>query len=137
VLVQSSCPEEPAIRKAAEHDYLGFTRGELQHRQELRVPPFVHLVRLIVRGPEEPAVRDHILTIAGLLKAALSADGPVRLLGPAPCPVARLNKQYRYHLQLSAPEAVQLRDLWRQVASQIPHSRDIEFAVDVDPINLR
>src|SRR5690606_1188283 len=50
VLVQSSCPDEPAIQFAASHDYTGFARYELLQRQELSYPPYSHLARVILRG---------------------------------------------------------------------------------------
>ena len=30
-MVQTSCPAEPAILKASEHDYVGFAQAELEH----------------------------------------------------------------------------------------------------------
>jgi primosomal protein N' len=51
VFVQTVSPTEPAIRRAAEHDYLGFAADELARRRDMSLPPFVSLVRVILRGP--------------------------------------------------------------------------------------
>ena len=40
VLVQTFCPEDPAILRAREHDYLGFVRHELLRRREHNLPPY-------------------------------------------------------------------------------------------------
>src|SRR5207248_4395511 len=40
VLVQTYCPDHPAIVCAARHDYLGFVAAELPERQQRGVPPF-------------------------------------------------------------------------------------------------
>ena len=39
VLVQTYCPEHPAIVCAAQHDYLGFVADELPRAREARPPP--------------------------------------------------------------------------------------------------
>ncbi|MBX3436187.1 MAG: primosomal protein N' [Planctomycetaceae bacterium] len=39
VLVQTTSPDEPAIRFAAAHDYLGFAKRRLIHRRGLEYPP--------------------------------------------------------------------------------------------------
>lgn len=138
VLVQTASPTQPAILKAAAHDYEGFAHEELQHRQALKVPPFTHLSRVIVRGPRENEVRDYAaLTGDRLKKAAADAGFDVRILGPAPCPVARLKANFRYHLQLTSDRLDTLQQLWLQVAESLPAVSDIEYVIDVDPLNLR
>lgn len=138
VFVQSASPEQPAIQFAAEHDYLGFARAELEHRKVLQVPPFTHLVRVIFRGPVEQDVdADARLTADRLRAAAGELDLPVRLLGPAPCLVTRLKGLFRYHLQLTSPGLVALRQTWLAIAADVPTRKDVEIVVDVDPMNLR
>ena len=52
VLVQTFQPDARAIRFAARHDVAGFLEGELERRRALDYPPFRHLVRILVSGPE-------------------------------------------------------------------------------------
>lgn len=153
VFVQTRSPGEPAILKAAEHDYEGFAAGELKHRLELDAPPYRHLARVIFRGPVESEVRAYAKEFAAVLKAVVEEEGKqgppgqdggqaaalnrVRILGPAPAPVAKQRANYRYHLQLSAESSETLRDLWRTARKGFPSSGDIEFVVDVDPLNMR
>jgi primosomal protein N' (replication factor Y) (superfamily II helicase) len=138
VLVQTSCPTEPAIQFAARHDYTGFVQAELKHRQEMGSPPFSSLARVIFRGPKEADVHAEAVRLADILRAGLKKRQlPVRALGPAPAPVARLKGQFRYHLQLSATDAAALRDLWRSEAVGFQPLAGVEFSVDIDPVNLR
>jgi primosomal protein N' (replication factor Y) len=62
---------------------------------------------------------------------------PIRVLGPAPAPVARLKGNFRYHFQLSAVEVASLQALWRSAVTKFKPPAHVEFAVEVDPINLR
>jgi len=138
VLVQTASPDQPAIQKAAAHDFLGFATDELQHRQALKVPPFTHLARVILRGPHEPELKAYSEKTGELLRAAakeLAVD--VRILGPAPCLVNRLKANFRYHLQMTATDLSALQRLWLQTMPGLPSHPQIEFVVDVDPLNLR
>jgi primosomal protein N' (replication factor Y) len=138
VLVQTCCPTEPAILFASRHDYVGFAQAELEHRRHRHVPPFEHLVRVIIRGPEEAAVKAHARHMAAACQAEIAAAGlPVRVLGPAPAPVVRLKGNLRYHFQLSAIDVEPIGRLWRKVAPGFERPAQVEFAVDVDPLNLR
>jgi primosomal protein N' (replication factor Y) len=134
VLVQTFCPDDPAIAFASHHDYLGFVAQELPKRRDHGVPPFGRLVRLIVRGADESASLHYLQA----LSAALAAEAPptVKLLGPAPAPVVKIRNLFRFHLQLRAPSPKPLQDLLKSVIPQHPAPHGVELAVDVDPVSL-
>src|SRR5207248_8518129 len=54
VIVQTFQPDARAITYAARHDVRGFVASELERRRALGYPPFRHLVRIVVSGPEQP-----------------------------------------------------------------------------------
>jgi primosomal protein N' (replication factor Y) len=138
VFVQSASPSEPAIRRAAEHDYLGFVADEMRDRESMEVPPFRSLARVILRGNDEVAVRTHALEMAKLLQKTAGKNSlAVEILGPAPAPIAKLKGQYRYHFQLSAKSLEPIRELWRTVEKDLAAPSGVEYVVDVDPVNMR
>jgi len=138
VLVQTSCPTEPAILRAAEHDYLGFVQDELPHRREMQTPPFYHFARIIFRGENEQTVAAEAKRVANVLNEQREAlNLPVNVLGPAICPVTKLKKNFRYHLQLGSPEIRFIHKLWTSIGEYLPKSRDVEFTIDIDPVNMR
>ncbi|MFH5805204.1 primosomal protein N' [Alienimonas sp. DA493] len=138
VYVQSSNPAEPAIRRAAGHDYLGFVADELRDRWDMSYPPYRRLCRVILRGPDEAAVKRRANEMANALTAAAKTKNlPVQILGPAPCAVARLQKNWRFHFQLSAENPADVRLLWRTVEPDFPTAGDVEYVVDMDPLNMR
>ena len=138
VLVQTASPDQPAILKASLHDYEGFANEELKHRQALKVPPFTHLARVILRGPDESELKAYSEKCGQLLKGAARELGlDIRILGPAPCLVTRLKANFRYHLQMTSADSMALKKLWLQTAPHFPNHPGIEYVVDVDPLNLR
>lgn len=135
VLVQTACPDDPAIQFAARHDYLGFAKLELEERAAVHAPPFRQAVRIIVRGFVEALVQAESERLVDRLREA--APKSVRVLGPAPCPIARLQKYFRFHLQMTSEDREALRTVWLTVAPNFAPAKDVEIAVDVDPLNLR
>lgn len=137
VLVQTFCPDHPAIRHAAGHDYLGFVAEEIPRRLESRVPPFGRLVRLIARGPDEPTVQAFLDAVADRLRAIPEvAAGAISLQGPAPAPVLKIKNLYRYHLRLRADTPGPLRQALRTALHDLSAPSGVELAVDVDPVSM-
>ena len=65
------------------------------------------------------------------------AQAMTRVLGPAPAPVTKLKNNYRYHMQLSAERFEEIRDVWRAVENSISPHKNVQFIIDVDPVNMR
>src|ERR671936_1581221 len=130
VLVQTFQPDSRAIAYAARHDVPRFLAGELARRRELGYPPFRHLVRIVVAGPEPEAP----LQALNELRARL--DG-AELLGPAP--LLRLRGRYRAQLiaKTEQPRRVAGR-AGRLLAAAAPAMRrdGLTAVVDVDPQSL-
>lgn len=135
VFVQTTCPEDPAIQFASKHDFLGFANQELQERRDCQAPPFRQSVRVIVRGLVEDLVQSESERLVKLVRQ-VSTPG-VRVLGPAPCPIAKLQKYFRFHLQMMSEDREALRQTWLAAALLFTPAKDVEYAVDVDPLNLR
>jgi primosomal protein N' (replication factor Y) len=136
VLVQTYHPEHYAIQCAAQHDFHGFLRREMQYRKWMHYPPYAVLANVMVHSPrlEEAAAW---VTKLGKWLAAHPSDG-VRVLGPATAPIARIKRMHRFHLLLKAEKrqglARVLRGLTAEAeALEIPCRN---LVIDVDAINL-
>jgi primosomal protein N' (replication factor Y) len=137
VLVQTFSPDHPAIQAAVRHDYAAFAAGELPIRQMLRYPPFASMIRLVVRGPVEPVAAEFAGYIVERLRTALSEpQADARVLGPAPCPFARLRGRYRFQIQAQGPDGERLRAAVRQATAELEPPEDIQWIVDVDPVDM-
>jgi len=130
VLVQTFQPDARAIAFAARHDVRGFLESELERRRVLGYPPYAHLVRVVVSGPDESSG----LRALEELKAGL---GDAALLGPAP--LLRLRGRHRAQLvgKTDRPRALASRAAQLLAAAAAPMRRaGLTAVVDVDPQSL-
>jgi primosomal protein N' (replication factor Y) (superfamily II helicase) len=129
VLVQTFQPDSRAIELAARHDVERFLNSELDRRRLLGYPPFSHLVRIVVSGPDPDAP----LQALSEVKAGLTGD----VLGPAP--LLRLRGKYRAQLvaKTEQPRALAAQAS-RLLSAAAPAMRRAGLAavVDVDPQSL-
>jgi primosomal protein N' (replication factor Y) len=129
VVVQTFQPDARAIAFAARHDVAGFLEGELERRRLLGYPPFRHLVRILVTGPEPEAPLRALAEIRGG-RAGAGGD----LLGPAP--VLRLRGRHGAQLvaKTERPRAFATRAAQLLAAAAPAMRRDgLTAVVDVDP----
>ena len=128
VIIQTFQPDARPVELAARHDVDRFLAGELERREVLGYPPYRHLVRIVVAGPEP----DGPMRALEELKAALAGSG--ELLGPAPG--LRLRGRYRAQLvaKTDRPGALAAR-AGRALAAAAPAMRKagLSVVVDVDP----
>jgi primosomal protein N' (replication factor Y) len=137
VMVQTFTPEHPCITLAAQHDFAEFAKLELAHRRQHGYPPYHRLARLIVRSEKEDSAAAFADQLAGAFKQAVARQAQsVRVLGPAECPVFKLNSYYRFHFQLQSENSGQLHQVLREVLAVAKPPHGVEFQVDVDPYNM-
>lgn len=143
VLVQTFTPDHPCITLASNHNYGEFARLELTHRKQHRYPPFERMARLIVRSEKEEAAAQFADTLAAAFREAIaratpapSGAPPIRLLGPAECPVFRLNNYYRFHFQVQSESSAVLHEVLRTVLAVAKVPSNVEFQVDIDPYSM-
>jgi primosomal protein N' (replication factor Y) (superfamily II helicase) len=137
VLVQTFNPEHPAIQAAVHHDYVAFAAGELPMRQMLHYPPYSTMIRIVVRGPVEPVAAEFCDYITQRLRAALGTEkADARVLGPAPCPFARLKGRYRFHIQAQGSDGDTLRAAVAAATADLQPPEDVQWIVDVDPVDM-
>jgi primosomal protein N' (replication factor Y) len=136
VVVQTSTPDHPAIRAAAVHDYEAFVRSELPIREALLYPPFGHVIRFVIRSLDDQAAATWAGAIADRLRQAADAAAGIRVLGPAPAPIARLRDRFRWHVQVHGPDGPALRDLVRRATADLKTPDTVAWIVDVDPVEM-
>jgi primosomal protein N' (replication factor Y) len=130
VVIQTFQPDSRPVELAARHDVERFLTGELERRSELGYPPFRHLVRVVVGGPEPAPVARALEEIkAGLPDA--------EILGPAPLFRARGRHRAQLVVKTDEPRRVAAR-AGRLLAAAAPAMRraGLTAVVDVDPQSL-
>ncbi len=130
VIVQTFQPDSRTIAHAARHDVQRFLAEELERREALGYPPYAHIVRILVSGPEpEPVLRALEELKAGVQGA--------ELLGPAP--LLRLRGKHRAQLVAKTQHPRRIASqAARLLASAAPAMRRARLTavVDVDPQSL-
>jgi primosomal protein N' (replication factor Y) len=130
VLIQTFQPDSRPVELAARHDVRRFLTGELERRRELGYPPFRHLVRVLVTGPEPRPVTRALEEIRNGLQDA-------EILGPAP--LFRLRGRHRAQLVVKTDEPRRVAARAGQLlAAAAPAMRraGLTAVVDVDPQSL-
>jgi primosomal protein N' (replication factor Y) len=141
VFIQTSLPEHYAIQRAAEHDFVGFARKEMEERVSPTYPPNCRLVNLVVSGLEEAATSEATTRMAEWLRALLESRRveDVTMTGPAPCPIDRIRGRWRWHLILRSTSAKRLGQVAHALFTRFdPGSgkADLRIAIDRDPVAL-
>jgi primosomal protein N' (replication factor Y) len=137
VLVQTLCPDAPAIVAAVRHDLAAFAAQELAHREALGYPPHASMIRMLIRGSSEGVLRSFAGEIAGRLRERAKSLSPaVRILGPAAAPIAKLRGQFRFQIQLQSADVKVLHDVVRTATHDLKAPEDVAWIVDVDPLDM-
>ncbi len=136
VLVQTYQPDHYVNKFAREHDYTGFAAREMYFRRAMRYPPFAALANVLIQSEQF----EDVLAISTQIGNWLAANRPesVRILGPAPAPIARIKRIYRYHLLLKSQRRDALSGLLRSMFAHIEVTGIPRRAitVDVDALHL-
>ncbi|MBA3659705.1 MAG: primosomal protein N', partial [Gemmatimonadales bacterium] len=136
VLVQTRHPAHHALVWGAQHDTEGFLRQERDLRREPPYPPENALVNLIVSGPDAEDVAARMAEVADWCLALVARHVlPVSVLGPAPCPLARIKERWRWHVLLKGP-TVALGRVVRYAAKRLGRAGATRLVIDRDPVSL-
>lgn len=135
VIVQTLNPEHYAVRLAAEQDYEGFYKKEIEFRKWLRYPPFAAFANVVVRAEKQEDALRMGTELGDLLQP--SPEG-VRVMGPAEAPVPRLKNEFRYQILLKAAKRTVLRAVLKTLRQYAEREswNATALLIDVDPISL-
>jgi primosomal protein N' (replication factor Y) len=124
-MIQTLVPEHQVLKLAARQDYASFYDLEIGLRKVQQCPPFGDIAQITFVGQEEAHVLRGAVkfreSLAALLKTAPYTLEKCTLLGPAPCPVPKINYNFRYRLTLrchmTRPLRLLIAHLLRQFAA--------------------
>ncbi len=138
-VIQTLVPEHKVITLAASQDYDGFYQLELGLRRVQQCPPFGDLAVITFTGQEEASVLRGAVKFRDSLTALWKDPGygpEERLaLGPAPCPIPKINYHFRYRLTLRCRMNKALRQLLAHLLRQFAQdkqNRGVSAFIDVN-----
>ena len=115
-IIQTTDSDNPVLNLAAAQDYDAFFEQEIAYRKLGLYPPFCGLCVVGFAGPKESEVARASARFAALLgrQAAKQPDLPLRVLGPTPGSIEKINDSYRYKLTVKCRNDRRFRDLIRE-----------------------
>lgn len=129
VYLQTYMPDQMVIRALAAHDRDRFLEVETAERQKAGMPPFGRLAAVIVSGADETRLDQFCRALAQ--KAPRYDD--LRVLGPAPAPMAFLRGKFRRRFLIKAPKGVSPQKYLQDWLSSVKIPSTLQLKIDIDP----
>jgi primosomal protein N' (replication factor Y) len=137
VFVQTYSPEHPALQAAMQHDFVQFAEHELPIRDEFQYPPFRSLARIVVRGEALEATDQYAEHLTQrVAELATQQKLAIRILGPAPAPIAKLRGQYRFHALIQFANRQSLHPIFGELQLTEKTPDNIQWIIDIDPLDM-
>jgi len=138
-MIQTMVPEHKVLKLAAKQDYDSFYDLEIGLRKLQKCPPFADLATITFVGQDEKTVLHGCAKFRDSLRNCLNLPSyygeDCTVLGPAPCPVPKINYNFRYRLSLRCVMTKQLRMLLAHLLRQFIQDKDnrgVSAFVDVN-----
>lgn len=128
VVIQTYNPENPAIQKAATHDYTGFYEQEISSREGQHVPPFAKIIKLIHVNLNKKNAQIEAQQLHKKLEGANNEHGTEHQIYMAPALIPRINNKYHWHILIQGPNP-------RQVLESLQSENLENWRIDVDPVH--
>lgn len=135
VLIQTRNPDHYCWQYILRNDYEGFYSREIALRRAMGYPPFVRLALVRLSLPmAEP--EGSVLTEFSRHMRRLGQETGVRVLGPAPAPLAVLRGRKRFHCLLKGGSWSEIRGVFAGVRKALQKEKHARLSVDLDPLDM-
>ncbi len=135
VWLQSYEPEHPVVAALTGGDRDAFYAAELAARRMAGMPPFGHLVALVLSARSEERAQEAAHALAAAFPVCATTAGAV-LYGPAPAPIARIAGRWRWRLLLQTPRELRPQPIVARWLAEARIPSSVRLRIDVDPHNF-
>ncbi|MCB9747399.1 MAG: primosomal protein N' [Candidatus Omnitrophica bacterium] len=131
LLVQTRMMENHCLQSLLKMDVEMFYQQELQHRKDLRLPPYEHIIAIGLRGRNE----DDVLKRSDLLFNELNKRkiDDVEVFEPQPDAVPKLRDKYRYSIVVKGKSVPKALALIKESIKDLRRKKDVVVTINVDP----
>ena len=138
VLVQTFYPEHYAVRLAAEQNYEMFFTKEMRFRRVMHYPPWTALANIIAQDSKLEQASKIARRVEEFFTTAEKESRNLKVLGPSPAPLARIEGRYRIQFLVKAISRARLNEVLHRLADHCDQLGILPRAVmiDMDPVNL-
>ena len=134
VVVQTYSPELHPVKYACQNKVEDFYEYELQQRQFMEFPPYSRLLRLVFRSYNKNEAEATAADAIRILEQKQTKG--VEIIGPAECPIEKINSSWRYQILLKSSSVVPLQAMARSLLQDYTHNQNVYIEYDVDPVSL-
>ena len=134
VIVQTYSPNRGPVLFACQNRINDFYGSELAEREMLDFPPFSRLLRLVFRSFNKSLAAETARDAVKILSD--KAPRGMEIIGPAECPIEKINSSWRYQILLKGKSIVPLQTAARKLLFEYTHNQNVYIEYDVDPVSL-
>ncbi len=138
VYIQTYLPNHYAIQNASKQDFLKMAEIELKMRYNLFYPPHFRLARILFSHANEATIlklfREHQAYFDSLLNNYAYEE--LKVLGPTPAPLVKINNKYRYHLIFKGKDVAVISSVIKSFKEEFNKKVTIKIDIDIDPTTL-
>lgn len=141
-IIQTYEPENPIIELAAAQDYNEFYRSEIMLRKSMLYPPFSDICVVSFAGEDKSLAKKASEYFAGQLSQLAGneyKDLPMRVLGPSPALVSKVNNKFRFRIIIKFRNSRRFREMLSRLLADLGKNREysgVSAAADIDPENI-
>lgn len=141
-IIQTFTPENPIISLASQQDYDAFYEDEIKIRKAMLYPPFAQICLVGFVCEDSSKVSKACVEFMRLLTDKLNSeynDIPIRILGPSPAGIPKVNNKYRYKIILKCRNDSKFREMLSITLtefSKLKDYTDVTVYADMHPHEL-
>lgn len=141
-VIQTYTPENPIMELSAAQNYEEFYKSEIEIRRAMLYPPFSDICMIGIIGEREDktaaAAKVFVQLLCGIMKDEYP-ELPIRILGPTPATVFRVNNKYRYKIILKFRNSKRFREMLSGALREFGRDKrfsSVSVCADVNPDNI-
>jgi primosomal protein N' (replication factor Y) len=101
------------------------------YRKELQMPPYTHLMKVVVSGSNEKEVMRQIVSLCKLIESKIDPK-IFKILGPAPAIISKERGQFKWNFYFKGPSIGELGPILLLAVKEVK-LRKAQITIDVDP----
>jgi primosomal protein N' (replication factor Y) len=128
VILQTYQPENPTLVYCSLHDYEGFYRYDIAHRQKMWYPPFTEILGIFAANEDLERCIADIRSVYGKVSQCAASYGgsDVKLYEPSPAFLQKLKNKYIYHMLIRYRTGSAFKPMFRNEFNAIKLSVCVE-----------
>ena len=141
-IIQTFTPDNPIISLASQQNYDAFYKSEIEVRKALLYPPFAGLCVISFLSHNGSKAKNASFEFLKILTDNIKKEYPnipIRILGPAPAKVFKVNNKYIYKLIIKCRNDIDFREMLSKVLinfANIKEYKEVVTFADMNPINM-